>query len=157
MIFTKDKITLSWDDVDSLTRNVADSLMTSDTGEERDNIHLVGVARGGLIPATMLSHITGFPMTSIHHSNRDADVVGIFGQELSQILSYGTQTVVFVDDICDTGRTNDELVELVKEFRPTCDDVEFVCLIEKYLSHFSVDVAGLTITDNRWIVYPWEV
>ena len=157
MILTNDKIHLSWDDVNSMTQMLSDTVMLCpDSDLPREDVHIVGVARGGLIPATMMSHATGFPMTAIHHSNRDADRVGVFGQELTEILAYGDQTVVFVDDICDTGRTYQEIVEIVKEFRPECENVEFTCLIEKYLTHFTVDLAGLTICDNRWIVFPWE-
>ena len=157
MKFTKEKIYLDWDDVESMTRTLADEiLICPDTDLPRDDVHIVGVARGGLIPATMLSHMTGLPMTPVYHSNRDADVTGVFGRHLRDILSHGDTTVVFVDDICDTGKTNAELVELVTEFRPRCENVEFMCLIEKYLAHFTVDAAGVTLCDNRWISFPWE-
>jgi len=157
MIFTKDKITLSWDCVDSLCLTLTDNLVTCpDTGLPRDDVHIVGIARGGLIPATILSHLTGFRMTPVHHSNRDDDISGVFPKELEEMLLHGDTTIVFVDDICDTGKTNLEVIDLVTKFRPSLESVEFVCLVEKYLSHFTCNAAGLTVCDNRWVVFPWE-
>ena len=165
MKFTKHKIYLSWDCVDSLCATLADDLMTCpETGLPRDNVHIVGIARGGLIPATILSHLTGFPMTPVYHSNRDADVSGVFPKHLNDMLLHGDTTVVFVDDICDTGKTNLELVDIVadiidpfvfSEFRSQV--AEFMCLVEKDESEFSCDSAGLVMSDDRWIVFPWEV
>lgn len=158
MKFTSDKIILDWDDVDSMTSMLSQFVLTCPTtGLYRDDVHLVGVARGGLIPATMISHQTGFPMTCIHHSNRDNDVKAEFAGELKRILDHGDQTVIIIDDICDSGRTNIELVQLIEKHRPHCNGVEFMSLIAKSNSLFEVDQAALTIQDGRWIQFPFEV
>jgi hypoxanthine phosphoribosyltransferase len=157
MKFTSDKIILGWDDVESMTSMLSQYVLTCPvTGLYRDDVHLVGVARGGLVPATMVSHRTGFPMTCIHHSNRDDDVQAVFVGELKRILDHGDQTIVIIDDICDSGRTNIELLQLIEKHRPHCDDVEFIALVAKSDSLFEVDHAALTIQDDRWIQFPFE-
>ena len=73
-----DKVYLSWDDIDQLTSIIALQVLV-----EFPNIDSIyGIARGGLIPATMLSHKLGIPYSS----------------EL-------TLTSLIVDDICDSGQT----------------------------------------------------
>lgn len=156
MRFDKHKIYLDWDNVNEMVRSLANRLsVTRDTGFPRSNVHLVGVARGGLVPAVMLSHLTGFPMTPIHYSTRDNVTRAEFPRELTTILETEYTTVVFIDDICDSGQTFQELYDKCYDIRYDCD-VELVSLVEKTISKYRPDYSELCLDDRRWISFPWE-
>ena len=54
-----EKIFLTWDEVDELVDRIA----TRITNEFSNITHIYGIPRGGLIPAVMLSHKLGIPLT----------------------------------------------------------------------------------------------
>src|SRR5205814_926669 len=64
---------------------------------------IIGLGRGGLIPAVYLSHATGISMVSVDHSSQLPD----FAAELLIKLAIRSMTdrLLFVDDINDSGRT----------------------------------------------------
>mgnify|MGYP003657565196 FL=1 len=74
------KIFLTWDEVDELVDRIA----TRITNEFSNITHIYGIPRGGLIPAVMLSHKLGIPLTD---------------------NGYETLTTLIVDDISDSGET----------------------------------------------------
>jgi len=69
---------ISWEEIDGLIIHLADRIKTEMPYIES----IVGIERGGLIPAVMLSHKLGLPLTK----------------------SISANTLV-VDDICDSGKT----------------------------------------------------
>jgi xanthine phosphoribosyltransferase len=62
---------------------------------------LVGVGRGGLVPAAYLSHRTQIPMLSVDHSSGEA---GFADELLSKLAakSRGGTRILTVDDINDS-------------------------------------------------------
>ena len=65
---------------------------------------LVGIGRGGLVPAAYLSHRTGIQMLSVDHSSGETG----FGDELLDKLAAkirGGHRILIVDDINDSGGT----------------------------------------------------
>lgn len=93
--------------------------------------HIHGVPRGGLIPAVMLSHKLNIPLTPCNWDMHSNDAI---------------HTLV-VDEICDSGKT---LAEYHK----------VGCLIAtihyKKSAIITPDFHCDEITDNEWVVYPWE-
>ena len=75
---TNQKTYLSWDDVEKSVNNLCDKIRFDQVNI--DSVH--GIARGGLIPAVLISHKLGLPY----------------------VQAVGPNTLV-VDDICDTGVT----------------------------------------------------
>jgi hypoxanthine phosphoribosyltransferase len=140
--------------------------------------YIVGITRGGLIPAVMMSHVTGVKMYTLDVRLRDGgensdnesnlwmaeDAFGYFqqghGQEGKKIL--------IIDDINDTGAT----FEWIKQDWPSgCfpDDpawndvwhknVRFASCVENLSSEFSSDYSFIEINkaeNDEWIVFPWE-
>jgi hypoxanthine phosphoribosyltransferase len=88
---------------------------------EKKPFYIYGVPRGGLIPATWISHKTGIKYQQINSAqiSKMAD--------LSHIL--------IIDDICDSGKT-------VKEIRENYPKVKVACLYYKETASETPDIYG---------------
>ena len=127
---------------------------------------IVGIGRGGLTPAVLISHWFGVPMVSLDVSLRDGG-----GQEsntwLPEDALSGTRTLV-VDDINDSGATftwirNDWQQSinglLEKATFPWHTTVRFASVVHNLASQEISDYSGMEINkaeDPSWISYPWE-
>jgi hypoxanthine phosphoribosyltransferase len=119
---------------------------------------VIGIGRGGLVPAVYLSHMLKLPMLSIDHS---AKVPGFADELLGKVAqkSAGGTRLLFVDDINDSGGTIDYIRGLLT--KNGCDDgnLRFTVLLTNSRSKVSVDYWAQTIDrdrDKRWFVFPWE-
>lgn len=127
--------------------------------------YIVGLSRGGLIPATYLSHYFDIPLHTLHISLLDNHHI-----ESKSFLSndaYNGKKILIVDDINDTGTT---LYSLKKNWESYYNDgqwdklvwnnsVKFAVLIDNLSSDISVDYAGVEINkaeNPEWCVFPWE-
>ena len=111
---------------------------------------IVGITRGGLLPALHLSHHLERPMMTIRWQTRDATMCE-YDTVLQSIID-AQKTVVFVDDINDTGRTFSEISNKYHCARP---NVHFISLVMKTETKYPA-TAALRLQDERWIVFPWE-
>lgn len=148
--------------------------------------YIVGITRGGLVPAVMISQYLEVPMHTLDVSFRDNDLgpesnlwmaedaFGYVSHLDHQSPSSNSdpalrKKILIVDDINDTGRT----LNFIKEDWPSgClpndlawdeiwgDNVRFATVVDNQASEFKeVDYAGLTINKHEepsWIVFPWE-
>lgn len=148
--------------------------------------YVVGLTRGGLIPAVIMSNIYHIPMETLKVSLRDSDTgpesnlwmaEDAFGQvvdhavEDRKVKVHGTRkNILILDDINDTGATLDWIVN---DWQSSClpndplwdevwgNNVRFAVLIDNLSSNFSrkVDYSAKEINkaeDDSWIVFPWE-
>ncbi|RPG28988.1 MAG: hypothetical protein CBB72_016330 [Muricauda sp. TMED12] len=137
----KAKIYIEYDDVLSMCHN-----LEHDTSKMKPDL-FVGITRGGLLPAVHLSHALSIPMIPLHWTTRDNPHKEINNDILKAIKD--KKTVVFVDDINDTGKTFSEISEKY-------GGGLYVSLVEKCTSKFNSDATSLRFDDDRWIVFPWE-
>jgi len=120
MVDTKSKIYLSWGDIDLLM----DALISTIDFEVTS---VMGLARGGLIPAVILSHRLNVPLVSVP-----------------------LEDTLIVDDICDSGNT---FLEIYKQY----PNLKFACLhFKPHTSVFNPTTYATTFNSDDWIVYPWE-
>lgn len=122
---------------------------------------IVGIARGGLIPAVVLSHKLNIPMTSLSWS-----VVDALEQEsiawLAEDIDAG-QRVLLVDDIIDGGRTITEILEdwnksIYNELDTSRVDIAtlwFNTAQDKVMPTFWHKTIDRN-EDKRWINFWWE-
>jgi hypoxanthine phosphoribosyltransferase len=114
---------------------------------------LVGIKRGGVVPALHLSHHLDKPMEIITWQTRDNSHQEHNQNLIEQILD--GKRVVFVDDINDSGVTITEISH-VYNVNNEMHNVMFATLIEKVDTSKRSDVSSLILGNDKWIVFPWE-
>jgi hypoxanthine phosphoribosyltransferase len=120
--------------------------------------HIVGIGRGGLVPAAYLSHRMGISLLSVDYSS---GVPG-FAEELIEKLAVATRdgrTILLVDDINDSGGTIEALRTSLLDHGAVEPCVRVAVLIDNLCSRAKVDYRSRTIdrsSDKRWFVFPWE-
>ncbi|WP_241212522.1 phosphoribosyltransferase family protein [Sphingomonas sp. ABOLG] len=119
---------------------------------------IVGIGRGGLVPAVYLSHAAGLPMASYDLSAQTPQA----GDDLLTRLAARTrdgERLLFVDDINDTGRTLGLLRTWLDEAGAQPGSVRFATLLDNEVSAQQVSYRARVI-DRRvvkdWFVFPWE-
>ena len=122
---------VSWDEIDELVNSLTQQITQS--GIQIENIF--GLQRGGLIPAVMVSHKLGIPMTK-------------------GTISPNT---LIIDDICDSGVTFANFFETHQKEYAFPFNLNFACLHYKpQTSKFKPTFYSSIWNSNDWIVYPWE-
>jgi hypoxanthine phosphoribosyltransferase len=61
MVKIENKMILNWEDLENLCQNLAEQIPHETPMV--DSVH--GISRGGLIPAVMVSHLTGLPYVDV--------------------------------------------------------------------------------------------
>jgi hypoxanthine phosphoribosyltransferase len=130
--------------------------------------YIVGLTRGGLIPAVMLSHYFSVPMHTLGVSLRD-QIGGESNLWMAEdALDY--KNILVVDDINDTGATFNWIVN---DWKSGCfpdntnwnnvwnQNVKFAVLVDNLSSEFRyrMDYVGMEINkaeNNVWVDFPWE-
>jgi uncharacterized protein len=136
--------------------------------------YIVGLTRGGLVPAIMFSHYMNIPMHTLNVSLRDNTDIGpesnlwmaedAFGYNMDR-----PKKILIVDDINDSGATLNWVME---DWRSGClpqderwndvwnNNVRFAVMINNEASNFkSPDYVGKIINKaerDEWVVFPWE-
>lgn len=119
---------------------------------------LVGVGRGGLVPAAYLSHRTAITMLSVDHSSGDAAFAGELLEKLAAKSREGSR-ILIVDDINDSGSTLDYLREVLVSHGCSEPHIRVAVLVNNVSSRARVEYAGTHMDraqDKRWFVFPWE-
>ena len=149
----KDKIFYSWQDFDEsiqiLTNYITMSLWTPD--------YIVGVKRGGLVPAIKLSHILNKPLIMMSCQLRDSKDKEVRLYEVEEIPN--DKNILIVDDICDSGITMSQIMVqfFTNLFHP--NNIKTCSLIYNTDQKFIVDYYAQEIDrskEDRWIIFPWE-
>lgn len=119
---------------------------------------VIGIGRGGLVPAVYISHQLGLPMLSIDHSSK---LPGFADELLAKVAAMSAEgrRLLFVDDINDSGSTIQYIRDLLT--RNGCDagNTRFAVVINNLRSKVEVDLWADVIDrsqDKRWFVFPWE-
>jgi hypoxanthine phosphoribosyltransferase len=117
---------------------------------------ILGVARGGLVPAVALSHYIGAPLYPIRWSNRDDNVCSI-GQE-AIIKMMHSKKVLIVEDIIDSGRTFVDLIKYLRTLDTGCQ-FDSASIITNVAQTFTPTYTWMLIDrdeDKRWVDFFWE-
>ena len=117
---------------------------------------IVGLMRGGLIPAIHLSHILDCPVKAVEWSTRDSKIIDRFHLDKIAVLAERGTKVLIVDDIVDSGKTIREVKERMFD---TKDNVKYASLWFNPSQDTTVDFWCWKVDrniDDRWVIFPWE-
>ena len=123
---------------------------------------VVGFSRGGLLPATILSHYFECQFQALAVTYRDAAATGFKYDDLKCIdaLIRCNKNVIIVDDICDSGKTFIKFHEYYDDVNPqhiNIDNIKTAAIHHRYTSLYTPDFIAEHIVNDDWQVYPWEV
>ena len=119
---------------------------------------LVGIGRGGLVPAAYLSHRTGIPMLSVDHSSGEPGFADELLAKLAAKMRQGLN-ILIIDDINDSGTTIAFLRDAIATYGGIADRLRIAVLITNVRSRARADYWSEAIDrseDKRWFVFPWE-
>lgn len=124
---------------------------------------IIALARGGLVPATIMANILGVRQiyslgVSSYEAVGDREQPGEF--DLYQRLPANTRAnsddvVLLIDDISDKGATFKFSEQYIKEI--VGGQVVTMSLVIKPSTTFVPDYYNDIVDDDQWVVFPWEV
>lgn len=164
------KIYYTWQDVEKQTQEILRQIQLDEWCPD----YVVGLARGGLTPANLISQYLEVPMECLKVSLRDdrsqpesnlwmaEDAFGE-GQEVAK-------NILIVDDINDSGAT---LNWIKQDWQSSCfpndphwafvwsNNVRVAVLVDNEASKSEISVSYSAVDLNKaeedsWIVFPWE-
>jgi len=144
--------------------------------------YIVGITRGGLIPAVMISQYFNIPLHTLNVSLRDSeigpesnlwmaeDALGPLSKDRAVDSDTAFKNILIVDDINDQGTT---LNWIMKDWPSGCfsddpawdevwnNNVKFAVLVDNLASKCVVkmDFVGMEVNkaeNDVWIDFPWE-
>ena len=170
-----EKLILTQDQIQSQVLKICRDITLSDWRPD----YVVGLTRGGLIPAVMISHFFRVPMHTLRVSLRDdpdcesncwmsEDAFGYVGDGISD--PEFRKNILIVDDINDTGAT---LNWIMSDWQSSClpqdpawqqiwnHNVRFAVLVDNLSSGCKVSMDYQALEVNKaehdvWIDFPWE-
>jgi len=160
------KVKYTTKQVDQFLHNIIRELYTDEFKPD----YIVGLTRGGLVPAVQLSHYLKVPMNALKvalDENNESEsncwmAEDAFGYDADP------KNILIVDDICDTGLTFNWII---RDWQSNCmrdnekwnniwhNNVRFASVIYNEESKFDIDYAGYTINKlekPEWCIFPWE-
>lgn len=150
------KVYFTWQDVEQMSRKIILSMRESNWSPDI----IIGITRGGLIPAVMLSNNINVNMRSMNVSLRD-----YASKESMDIKRYVAENkrILVIDDINDTGATFQWIIDdwntaLGTDALPY-DCIRFAALINNTPSKTKIDYYATSINKDKnpiWVCFPWE-
>lgn len=150
-----DKIHYTFDDYLCDTEAIAELIEESNFKPDV----IVGILRGGIIPAVSFSHAFNKPLYSFAFSTRDNKIVDERSfDKLMDIINNGNK-VLFIDDINDSGQTFKQILIQLSNFNVKAEQYKFASLVYNKNSDIQSDYYGMVIEkvgDSPWVVFWWE-
>jgi uncharacterized protein len=148
---------LSWDDIRSACARLAEEAAS---GSAPDVV--VGIARGGLVPAVMIAHLLGLrDLRHVSLTRTAGDAVNApkrpvaAGSSPDSLGDLRGRSVLLVDDVAGSGETIETAANLVTDLRPARLSTA-VCVVNDGNWRGSQLPDHIAIRSRRWVVFPWE-
>tara|TARA_Y100001954_G_scaffold37455_1_gene36750 strand:- start:1451 stop:1987 length:537 start_codon:yes stop_codon:yes gene_type:complete len=163
----------SWHDIEKMCISIVNQMYADSWRPD----YIVGITRGGNVPATIISNMTGISCEALKVSLRDDTRAGESNTWMAQD-AFGTphadsgghgKNILIVDDINDTGSTFNWIVNDWESYAPEdthwrnvwCENVRFAVITDNLASKFKFGINYACHEVNKdeediWLVYPWE-
>jgi len=138
----------TWEQIESMTQDILQQT------RDKQFDAVVGLTRGGLTPAVLISQYLDIPMHTLKISLRDHIGEDNVVEARENFGVNSGKNILVIDDINDTGATLNYLQESWGH-----DTVTYAVLINNEASDADVDYSSININkmeDDVWIVFPWE-
>lgn len=160
------KIYISWEETKGMCMEIARQMYVDNWYPD----YIVGLTRGGLSPAVLLSQYLNTPMHTLRVSLRDSAIAPEHIPWMVEDAAH-SKDILIVDDINDSGET---LNWIVRDWTSTIvddhhspvhqsvfgDTVRIATLVDNIGSSYdNIDYAAMEIDkreDDLWIIFPWE-
>ena len=139
MVETTNQIHLDWQDIEAYV-NVLTEIIKNFIPHWRE-CEIVTIARGGLVPATIIAHRLGIKNITVWKEGM-----------CSKLMPDEDKKILFIDDILDTGKTLLKMKDALFNYN------ESYCFLVKKETGipFSNIVYYGGVLPNKWVVFPWE-
>jgi xanthine phosphoribosyltransferase len=141
-----DTINLSWLEIEDGCYHIADYFLNKNIST------VVGIARGGIIPASIIARKLKADFIAINAKSYNEQNV----RETLQIQSISSieklDNVLFVDDICDSGHT----LKKIREMYSNILNLYTAAIVYKQNDNIIPDCYYMPVFNDNWIVFPWE-
>jgi len=157
-----DKLIVSWEQYHQTVEKLAIQIEKSDY---KPTI-LVGIMRGAAPMIDVLSRIfklkCAYLAVESYSGKGIEDEQGniVFSREMSSIAPNMGGRILLCDDLSDTGITFNKSIDWLKKYGPIKDNIEDIktaTLWKKQKSTFDPDYCAVKLSDNPWIVQPFEI
>jgi hypothetical protein len=165
------KVFVSWQEVEGHTQEILRQIQQDAWLPD----YVVGLTRGGLVPANLISQYLEVPMETLKVSLRDDNSQPEsnlwMAEEAFGNNETGGKKILIVDDINDSGAT---LNWIKQDWQTSCypnderwiddvwgENVKVAVLYDNEASQSELDITYSSVTINKaeedqWIVFPWE-
>lgn len=117
---------------------------------------IIGLVRGGLVPATMISHqidtkrLYTLQLSSYDSGNRKMSMMEMQPLDVVHIVD---KQIIVVDDICDSG---DTLTYFKDNYAHYTSKVFYYTIVRRDTSKFKTDYSSMVLKSDDWVKFPWE-
>ena len=131
----------NWEEVEALTRIVADKIRRSNKKYDA----ILAITNGGIIPARLMARELDVDYIQLIPV-RDKK---LYKEEMPLLLK--DKKYLIIDEIYDTGDIFYKVYGAVRMF-----DCDFAFLMSRYEHSSKRTYIGKVLNHNKWIVFPWE-
>lgn len=147
------KIIYTWKDLDGDCKKLCSLVEGLDFKPD----FIIGIVRGGSVPATILSHYFNVPVVHLDWSIRDGKVKNTRLLDSICVKASHDTKFLLVDDILDSGKT-------FQEIKARCFDTKNNILYTSLWYNPDQTLVNINLwvrlidrsIDERWVVFPYE-
>jgi hypoxanthine phosphoribosyltransferase len=141
---------MDWKELDKHVNYICDSIKN----DRKQYDYIVGISRGGVIPATMISYKLGIPLKILNISFRDfkSHDDNHFKEQVSN-----DKRCLIVEDIIDSGKTYREVNKFLHNY--TFDWAALICNSEVITNVLDLRLMCKLMKrseTDEWFMFPWD-